>query len=68
MLNEKVKVMTAIENGEKKADVCREFDLKNSTVQTIWSNREKILRAFKNVAYDARDYGSLNSQISMKLC
>jgi DNA-binding NarL/FixJ family response regulator len=38
---ETVKVIREIENGKKKAYVCREFGLVNSTVQTIW--KKKIL-------------------------
>jgi transposase-like protein len=34
-VEEKVKVIREIESGKKKADVCREFGLFNSTVQTI---------------------------------
>jgi hypothetical protein len=32
-------VIREIENGKRKADVCREFGLVNSTVQTIWKNK-----------------------------
>lgn len=46
-LEEKVKVIRKIEKGFKKADVCREFGLVNSTVQTIWKNKDKIVAAFE---------------------
>jgi hypothetical protein len=46
-VEEKVKVITEIESGKKKADVCREFGLVNSTVQTIWKNRGKIVSSFE---------------------
>jgi transposase-like protein len=39
-IEEKVKVIREIENGRKKADVCHEFGLVNSTVQTIWKNMQ----------------------------
>jgi transposase-like protein len=42
----KVKVIRQIENGKKKADVCREFGLVNSTIRTICKNRTKIISAF----------------------
>jgi transposase-like protein len=45
-VEEKFKVIREIENGKKKADVCREFGLINSTTQTIWKNRTKIISAF----------------------
>jgi transposase-like protein len=46
-VEEKVKVIREIENGKKKADVCREFGLVNSTTQAIWKNRSKIISAFE---------------------
>lgn len=46
-IEEKVKVIREIENGRKKADVCRKFGLVNSTVQTIWKNKTKIIDAFE---------------------
>ena len=36
-----------IENGKKKAEECREFDLTNSASRTVWKNRTKIISAFK---------------------
>ena len=35
------------ENGEKKADVCREFAFVNSMVQMIRTSRTKIIGAFE---------------------
>jgi hypothetical protein len=32
---------------KKKADVCPEFGLVNSTIQTIWKNRTRIISAFE---------------------
>jgi transposase-like protein len=46
-VEEKVKVLQEIENGKKKADVCRAFGLINSTIQMIWKNRTKIISAFE---------------------
>jgi hypothetical protein len=40
-------VIREIENGKKKADVCREFGPVNSTMQTIWKRRTKIINAFE---------------------
>jgi len=33
--------------GEKKADVCQEFCLINSTIQKIWKNRTQIINVFE---------------------
>jgi hypothetical protein len=46
-VKENVKVIQEIENGKKKADVCQEFCLINSTIQTIWKNRTQIISAFE---------------------
>jgi hypothetical protein len=45
-MEDKVNVKKQIESGKKKADVCSEFGLVNSTIQTIWKNRDKIVSAF----------------------
>jgi transposase-like protein len=42
-VEEKVKVTREIKSGKKKVDLCREFGLVNSAVQTIWKNRDKIV-------------------------
>ncbi|XP_023238913.1 tigger transposable element-derived protein 4-like [Centruroides sculpturatus] len=44
----KVEIIKAVESGRKKADVCRDFGLANSTVCTIIKNREKILKSFQD--------------------
>ena len=36
-----------IENGNNKADVCREFVLVSSAIQTICNNRTKIISVFE---------------------
>lgn len=41
-----VKVIRETESGQKKTDMCQEFSLVNSTIQTIWENRDKIVSAF----------------------
>ena len=39
----KVKAIRQIENWKNKSDFCRKFGLVNSTVETIWKNRPKLL-------------------------
>jgi hypothetical protein len=43
----KVKLIRQIENWKKKHDMCREFGLVNSTIQTIRKSRTKIIGAFE---------------------
>jgi len=42
-----VKVVKQIENGKKKADVCREFCIVNCTISTIWKSSSKIISVFE---------------------
>ncbi|XP_045764824.1 tigger transposable element-derived protein 4-like [Maniola jurtina] len=44
-VDEKVRLIRAIEKGEKKSDVGRRLGLRPSTVATIWKNKEKFLKA-----------------------
>jgi hypothetical protein len=43
----KGKVIRQIQNGEKKADVYREFGFVNSVIEGIYQNRTKIISAFE---------------------
>jgi hypothetical protein len=40
-------VMQRIENGKKKADVCRKVDLVNLTIEIICKTKIQIVSAFK---------------------
>ena len=42
-LKGKVKMIWQIENGKKKADVCQECGIVNSTIQMVWKRDEKLL-------------------------
>lgn len=42
----KVDIIRRLEDGVKKVDVSREFDLAYSSLISIWANREKILNTF----------------------
>jgi transposase-like protein len=46
-VEEKVKVIRETESGKKKAEACQEFSLVNSTIQTIWKNRDKTVSVFE---------------------
>ena len=44
----KIKATREIENKKKERNVvCREYDLVNSKIQTIWKNRSKMISAFE---------------------
>jgi hypothetical protein len=59
-VEDKFNVIKQIESGKKKADVCREFGVVNSTIQTIWKNGDKIVRAFEKMGRKLNDYESQN--------
>jgi transposase-like protein len=40
-VEEKIKVIQEIENGKKKADVCWEFGIISSVIQTIWKKQNQ---------------------------
>jgi hypothetical protein len=42
-VSKKKLVLRGIENGEKNADVCWEFGLVNSAIQTVWKNNQNII-------------------------
>ncbi|KAL4100864.1 hypothetical protein QTP88_020893 [Uroleucon formosanum] len=44
-VDQKVALICAIEKGEKKSDVGKRFGFSQSTVATIWKNKDKILHA-----------------------
>jgi len=48
--------MWKIENGKQKPDVCREFGLVNSTIQTIWQTTAKIISVFEGHAMRIKQF------------
>jgi inactivated superfamily I helicase len=67
-VKENVKVIREIESVKKKADVCREFGLVNSTVQTIWKNETELSALLNKMDHELSDYESLNEVTLMKRC
>jgi hypothetical protein len=53
---------------KKKADLCREFVLVNSTMQIIWENRTKLVREFEQNGLRISDCVSLYEVTSTKRC
>lgn len=44
---DKVSIINELDKGKKKAEVCGEFVLINSTMCSTWKNKEKFLSAFE---------------------
>jgi hypothetical protein len=65
----KVQVIQQIENGKKKADMCWEFVLINSTFQKVWKNRTKIISAFEHNGWRIKRFRKPeHSDIDEALC
>jgi hypothetical protein len=67
-VEDEVNVIKQIESGKKKADMCWKFGLVNSTIQTIWKNRDKIVSAYEKTDHKLNDYGSQNRVTCTKCC
>ena len=46
--SEKLEIVLAIEKGEKKAHLARKYDVNESTIRTIFKDREKIKKMAKS--------------------
>lgn len=46
-IEDKVKFIRKLERGESQASLCKEFSLKQSTIATIWSQRNTIISAYE---------------------
>ncbi|GBL99633.1 hypothetical protein AVEN_68883-1 [Araneus ventricosus] len=46
-VEDKVKLIRKLQNGESQSDICKEFSLSKSTVATIWKNRDSIISAYE---------------------
>jgi hypothetical protein len=58
-VEEKLKMLRVIENGRQKTDVCREFGLVNSTVQTICKNGTRNISLFEHIFLKIKQFESL---------
>jgi hypothetical protein len=57
---DEVNVINHIESGKKKADMCREFGLGNSTIQTRRKTGTQSLVFLKEMDHQLNYYGSQN--------
>ncbi|GBN34163.1 hypothetical protein AVEN_159179-1 [Araneus ventricosus] len=46
-IEDKVKFIRKLQNGESQSTICKEFSPSKSTVATIWKNRDSIIFAYK---------------------
>jgi hypothetical protein len=62
------KVTRKIENGKKKADMCREFGLVNSMIRIFVKTEPKLLVLLNRKHRESSYFESLNEVMSMKHC
>ncbi|GBM63009.1 hypothetical protein AVEN_12284-1 [Araneus ventricosus] len=49
-IEDTIKFIRNLQNGESQSAICKEFSLSKSTVATIWKNRDSIISAYeKNI-------------------
>ncbi|NXG26771.1 TIGD4 protein, partial [Grallaria varia] len=46
-IEEKVDIISAVESGEKKADIAAKYGIKKNSLSSIMKNKEKVLEAFE---------------------
>ncbi|KRY66352.1 Tigger transposable element-derived protein 4 [Trichinella pseudospiralis] len=63
-VKEIVAVVNALNDGQKNASVCEQFELSQSTVSTIWKNRSALLDAHKNGVTSAKRQYQIRTPIS----
>jgi DNA-binding XRE family transcriptional regulator len=57
-LKEKEKIIARVENGEKQIEIAKELGVSRTSINTIWSSREKIVDAVKTAGSGARKIAS----------
>ncbi|KAK9744902.1 CENP-B N-terminal DNA-binding domain [Popillia japonica] len=64
-LSQKIEIINKIVSGAANAAICREYKWPNSTVSTIWSDREKYLTVQENsskFAFDKKTYNFVQTR------
>ncbi|NXK98194.1 TIGD4 protein, partial [Formicarius rufipectus] len=53
-IEEKVDIISAVESGEKKADIAAKYGIKKNSLSSIMKNKEKVLEAFATLRFDPK--------------
>ncbi|NXS53632.1 TIGD4 protein, partial [Brachypteracias leptosomus] len=53
-IEEKIDIISAVENGKKKADVAAKYGIKKNSLSSIMKNKEKVLEAFESLRFDPK--------------
>ncbi|NWS70157.1 TIGD4 protein, partial [Crotophaga sulcirostris] len=53
-IEEKVDIISAVESGQKKADIAAQYGIKKNSLCSIMKNKEKVLEAFESLRFDPK--------------
>ncbi|KAM6269722.1 tigger transposable element-derived protein 4 [Porphyrio hochstetteri] len=53
-IEEKIDIISAVESGEKKADIAAKYGIKKNSLSSIMKNKEKVLEAFESLRFDPK--------------
>ncbi|XP_071411247.1 tigger transposable element-derived protein 4 [Pithys albifrons albifrons] len=53
-IEEKLDIISAVESGEKKADIAAKYGIKKNSLSSIMKNKEKVLEAFETLRFDPK--------------
>ncbi|NWW93912.1 TIGD4 protein, partial [Rhynochetos jubatus] len=53
-IEEKIDIISAVESGEKKADIAAKYGIKKNSLSSIMKNKDKVLEAFESLRFDPR--------------
>ncbi|XP_074677520.1 tigger transposable element-derived protein 4 [Strix aluco] len=53
-IEEKMDIISAVESGEKKADIAAKYGIKKNSLSSIIKNKEKLLEAFESLRFDPK--------------
>ncbi|NXS80364.1 TIGD4 protein, partial [Erpornis zantholeuca] len=53
-IEEKIDIISAVESGEKKADIAAKYGIKRNSLSSIMKNKEKVLEAFETLRFDPK--------------
>ncbi|XP_069710975.1 tigger transposable element-derived protein 4 [Phaenicophaeus curvirostris] len=53
-IEDKIDIISAVESGERKADVAAKYGIKKNSLSSILKNKEKLLEAFESLRFDPK--------------
>ncbi|NXS09984.1 TIGD4 protein, partial [Neodrepanis coruscans] len=53
-IEEKIDIISAVESGERKADIAAKYGIKKNSLSSIMKNKDKVLEAFETLRFDPR--------------